>query len=68
MKKGRFAVESYPGKMVKETESHVTICSANFNFNTYSAEIWNKIIKPETLGEEVFEMYDKLYKKYIKNG
>jgi hypothetical protein len=67
MKKDRFAVESYPGKMVKETESHITICSANYNFNTYSAEIWNQIIKREILGDEIFEMYSKLYVKYIKN-
>jgi hypothetical protein len=67
MKKDRFAVESYPGKMVKEIESHVTICSANYNFNTYSPDIWNKIIKPETMGEEMHEIYIKLYQKYIKN-
>lgn len=68
MKKDRFAVESYPGKMVKESESHVTICSANYNFNTYSPVMWNQIIKPETMGEEAYEMYSKLYLKYIKNG
>ena len=68
MKKDRFAVESYPGKMAKESESHVTICSANYNFNTYSPVIWNQIIKPETMGEEMYEMYNKLYLKYIKNG
>jgi hypothetical protein len=68
MKKDRFAVESYPGKMVKESESHVTICSANYNFNTYSPVMWNQIIKPETMGEEMYEMYNKLYLKYIKNG
>jgi hypothetical protein len=67
MKKDRFSVESYPGKMVNESQSHVTICSANYNFNTYLTDIWNRIIKPETLGEEIFETYHKLYKKYIKN-
>jgi hypothetical protein len=67
MNKDRFAVESYPGKMVKEIESHVTICSDNYNFNTYSPDIWNKIIKPETMGEEMHEIYIKLYQKYIKN-
>jgi hypothetical protein len=56
MKKDRFAVES-----------HVTICSANYNFNTYSPDIWNKIIKPETMGEEMHDIYIKLYQKYIKN-
>lgn len=68
MKKDRFAVESYPGKMVKESESHVTICSANYNFNTYSPVIWNQIIKPETMGEEMYEIHSKLHLKYIKNG
>jgi hypothetical protein len=42
--KGRFSVESYPGKMVDVSNSHVTLCSENYNWNSYQPMIWNKYL------------------------
>ena len=61
--KGRFSVEGYPGKMVDVSKSHVTLCSENYNWNSYLATIWNKYLNKETLGEIQFNQYLELYKK-----
>lgn len=66
MDKHRFAVESYPGSKVDVSKSHITLCSANFNFNTYSSNVWKQIITKESLGEEMFDNFIKTYAKYIK--
>lgn len=66
MEKNRFAVESYPGNKVNQIQSHANICSANFNFNTYSPEIWKKVITKENLGEEMFDSFIRTYTKYMK--
>jgi len=67
MKKDRFAVESYPGKVVDISQSHITICSEPFNFNTYSPMIWNHIIRPEILGEQNFYNFQIDMEKYLKH-
>jgi hypothetical protein len=61
--KGRFSVEGYPGKMVDVSKSHVTLCTENYNWNSYLPKIWNKYLNKETLGEDVFNQYLQLYKK-----
>jgi hypothetical protein len=66
MEKNRFAVESYPGSKIKQDKSHVTMCSANFNFNTYSPEIWKKILTSQSLGQEMFDNFMKIYTHHIK--
>lgn len=61
--KGRFSVEGYPGKMVDVSKSHVTLCSENYNWNSYLPTIWNKYLNKQTLGEIQFNQYLELYKK-----
>jgi hypothetical protein len=65
MEKNRFAVESYPGNKVKQDKSHVTICSANFNFNTYSPVMWKQILTSQSLGQEMFDNFMKIYTDHI---
>lgn len=61
--KGRFSVEGYPGKMVDVSKSHVTLCTENYNWNSYLPTIWNRYLNKETLGEIQFNQYLQLYKK-----
>jgi hypothetical protein len=61
-KKGRFSVEGYPGQMVDVSQSHVTLCSENYNWNSYQPMIWNKYLTKESIGEEAINKYLQLYK------
>lgn len=60
--KGRFSVEGYPGQMVDVSQSHVTLCSENYNWNSYQPIIWNKYLTKESIGEEAINKYLQLYK------
>jgi hypothetical protein len=61
--KGRFSVEGYPGKMVNVSQSHVTLCTRNYNFNSYMSTIWNQIINEKSLGSHIYSLYLQLYKQ-----
>ncbi len=60
--KGRFSVESYPGKMVDLEQSHFTLCSENYNWNSYMPTIWNQYLTKEKIGEEQLNKYLELHK------
>ena len=60
--KGRFSVEGYPGQMVDVSQSHVTLCSENYNWNSYQPMIWNKYLNKESIGEEAINKYLQLHK------
>jgi hypothetical protein len=59
--KGRFSVEGYPGKMVDVSNSHVTLCSENCNWNSYQPMIWNKYLNKTTLEAIQYTQYWELY-------
>ena len=59
--KGRFSVEGYPGKMVDVSNSHVTLCSENYNWNSYQPMIWNKYLNETTLEAIQYTQYWELY-------
>lgn len=60
--KGRFSVESYPGKIVGLDQSHFTLCSENYNWNSYMPMIWNKYLTKEKIGKEQLNKYLQLHK------
>jgi hypothetical protein len=63
--KGRFSVESYPGKMVDVSKSHVTLCSESYNWNSYMPMIWKKYITKETIGDMQLNKYLDLYNNVL---
>jgi hypothetical protein len=65
-KKGRFSVESYPGKMVNLEQSYFTLCSEGYNWNSYMPTIWNTYLTKEQLGEEQLNKYLELHKNIFQ--
>lgn len=63
LEKVRFAVEEYPGKMVTLEKSHVTICHADYNWNSYTPGIYDTFLNANVLGEKTFEEFCELFEE-----
>ena len=63
IKKGRFSVEEYPGKICSLEKSYSTFIQRSSNYDSYSLNFWKDILSLNTLGED----YHKLYNDFFKN-
>lgn len=66
--KGKFAMESFPGKKVSLDKSMCTFISKDYNFETYSKKEWDNFINIESLGDATYQQYIKLFNDIFRTS
>jgi hypothetical protein len=62
IKKGRFSIEEYPGKICSLADSYSTFIQQPENYDSYSLGFWKNILSLDNLGENYYTLYNNFFK------